>query len=674
MLSIMKKFLIIALSLLAAIPMVAASIDLRWTLVANDTPQKGIVTSQLVITNNTPDTLTASGQWFIGYCWMSVHPYTYEGAELIETEVCATYHTLRPSPAFRPLLPGESRSYTLLQQGAIIRENGGPQGAFFLRSPMAQPEDVTISSQPFSSPNQWLRENQPTYASGEWLYAYNQEALCSPYQVEKPIAPEEQALDAAFRPLNLVPQPKVVIPAAMPINLSASLEFKPCNDLPAEGYRITFLRKKNIIEYTDEIGRFYALQTLARLQENIDLFGKDERPYLFQLQDWPDLPHRGLMLDIARNYLPKEEIIRLLRAMANYKMNVLHFHIADDEGWRLEIPGLAELTEVGAQRGYTTDESTCLYPAYCGGWDPKAPTTASGFLTRSDYIDLVRIADSLHIRIIPEIEMPGHARAAIRSMEARYRRLLPISVQEAEAYRLIDPADTSRYSSAQYYTDNVICIARPSAYRFVCKIIDEIAAMHTEAGAPLRVLHVGGDEVAHGAFEGSPLCQATMQERGFTHTYQLKDYFLQQIIDYLRPMGIQIAGWEEIAMRGNQPNPTFANSNVLSWCWNSIPEWKGDEKPYMLANAGYPVILACVGNNYIDMSYTNHQSERGLHWGGYTDERSTFDFLPYDIYRSVRYTLRREKRDIDAYDAAKTLRLRPDAVQNIVGINGQLFS
>lgn len=645
------------LFLAALLPEAAAqSVAIEWSLVKNDV-QPGISESRLTITNHTGAALTAEGGWLIGYCWMSVHPYTFEGAELEETEVCASYHTLRPTAAFRPLADGESRTYRLLQRGAIIRESCGPQGAFFVDA-QGRATDAPITAVPFSSPDQWLRKSNPGYADGEWLYRYNTPEL----SIRMKQAEQE------LRPLHLVPQPKQVTPSKKAANLHAALQ-KSCNTaLPAEGYRITFSKQNIRIEYADEIGLFYAEQTLLRLREN------GEKIYAEQIEDWPDLHHRGLMLDISRNFARKDEIIKLLTAMAAYKMNVFHFHIADDEAWRLEIPGLPELTEVGSRRGYTTDEHDMLYPAYNGGWDPTAPTTANGYLSRQDYIDIVREAQRLHIRVIPEIDMPGHSRAAIVSMEERYRRLIQSDPAAAEEYRLIDPDDRSVYSSAQYYTDDVICIARPSCYRFAFKIIDEIARMHEEAGQPLSVFHVGGDEVAHGAFERSPLCLGKMAELGFEHTYQLKDWFLRQLIAHLSPMGIQIAGWEEIAMRGSEANPAFADANVLSWCWNSIPEWKGDEKPYTLANAGYPVVLACVGNNYIDMSYTNHHQERGLHWGGYTDERSTFDFLPFDIYRSVRYTMRREPRDINQYDREKTLRLDPDKRANIIGTNGQLFA
>jgi len=663
----MKKLFTLLLCSLPFSILSAQSLEMRWHLVQNDM-EPGVVENQLTIRNLTADTLTADGSWLIGYCWMSVHPYPQDGDQLIETEVCATYHTLRPTPDFLPLAPEEERTFTLLQKGAIIRESGGPQGAFFVAQEGAQPVDIPIFNDKFTDPLQWTRDNNPGYADGEWIYAYNQ-PFCK-------MLPSSEDIDGStadwYRRLNIVPMPKQVEWLKGKANFSAPITRKNNKKVVEDGYVLTISEKKIIIEASNETGFFYGEQTVARLREN-----RESLPGL-RITDYPDMGHRGLMLDIARNYTPKDEVLRLLDAMAAYKLNVLHFHLVDDEAWRVEIEGLPELTEVGARRGFTINEDSCLYPAYCGGWNAEdTATTANGFLTRQDYIDIVSHADSLHIRVIPEIDMPGHSRAAIRAMEARYRRLIESNPDSAEMYRLTDPDDESEYSSAQYYTDNVICIARPSAYTFIQKIIDEFVAMHQEAGQPLTIFHVGGDEVPKGAWKKSPMCQRFMSENGLKNTNELKDYFLQQILNILRPMDIKIGGWEEIAMRGGDVNPRFAGDDVISWCWNSIPEWKGDEKPYKLANAGYPVVLACVGNLYIDMSYTNHQEERGLHWGGYTDEHSTFDFLPYDIYRSVRLTLKREQRNIDEYENNKQLSKAPRIAGHenlLLGLQGQLFA
>ena len=158
-----------------------------------------------------------------------------------------------------------------------------------------------------------------------------------------------------------------------------------------------------------------------------------------------------------------------------------------------------------------------------------------------------------------------------------------------------------------------------------------------------------------------------------TEIRELKDYFLEQILPMLTKRNIQPAGWEDFAMHGGTPNPKFTESNILSYCWNTLPEWKGDELPYKLANAGYPIILGNVTNFYLDMSYNRHQSEPGLHWGGFVNEYNTFDMLPYDIYKSVRSSLSGEPLDMNTVSKGKTP-LDKGAEVQIKGMQGQLWA
>lgn len=125
------------------------------------------------------------------------------------------------------------------------------------------------------------------------------------------------------------------------------------------------------------------------------------------IQDYPDLLYRGQMLDIARNYTTVDHLKKLIDILSSYKLNVLQFHFSDDEGWRLEIPGLEELTAIGSRRGHTTDEKDWLYPAYDGGYDPYAATSGNGYYTREEFIDLLRYAAERHVQVIPEIESPA---------------------------------------------------------------------------------------------------------------------------------------------------------------------------------------------------------------------------------------------------------------------------
>ena len=182
------------------------------------------------------------------------------------------------------------------------------------------------------------------------------------------------------------------------------------------------------------------------------------------------------MLDVARNFQPKSEIFKVLDVMALYKLNVFHMHLTDDEGWRLEIPSIPELTEVGSKRGHTLDSKHFL-PASHGSGGEVDNKTGTGFYSRADFIEILKYANKLHITVEPEIEAPGHARAAVKSMNARYDRLTTEGKKaEAEKYLLSDPGDKSVYSTAQYWTDNVIDVALPSTYNFVETIISELVA------------------------------------------------------------------------------------------------------------------------------------------------------------------------------------------------------
>ncbi len=652
-------------------------ISLSYQLIQNDI-EPGICESQLTIHNLSDDTLR--GDWTLYYCQMSLAPITLPEEQIHIHQICASYHKVTPTALYEPIAPNSSSTYTIRHKGNILRTTGAPQGAYIVFNP--QDAQLTAhSSQPITVPIELITRGDGSefvrgihyfpYASGEWMYQENARFTANG---------EQQTANG--EPLHLIPTPKSYNLTGGTCNIAKAAissrilgengELFACNEgwRTPEGYSLTITPDSIHILAADAAGEFYARQTIIQLDAKYN----GQVPCL-TLTDYPDIHHRGFMLDIVRNYTPKEEVLRLLDELALYKMNVLHFHITDDEGWRLEIPGLPELTEVGSRRGHTLDERDCLYPAYGGGWDMNDPASpANGYLTRQDYIDILKYAKERHIRVLPEIDMPGHMRAAIKSMEARYHKYIDTDPAKATEYLLTDFNDTSVYTSAQHYPDNVLCIALPSCYTFIEKVINEVVAMYKEADAPLEIFHVGGDEVAAKAWTGSPICQAHMQAMGMESTHDLKDEFIAKVLDIVHAHNLQCEGWEEIAMRKGVANPKFANSNVLSHCWNSVPEWRGDEVPYKLANAGYPVMLGCVTNLYLDMSYLNHEEERALHWGGYTDEYSTFDFQPFDLYRSVRRTMKGEPRDLEAYATSDKVQLLPEAKKNIIGMQAQLFA
>lgn len=413
------------------------------------------------------------------------------------------------------------------------------------------------------------------------------------------------------------------------------------------------------------------VKTLARLVErNADKPNVPEAT----ICDWPDLHYRGMMLDVARNYSQLDNVKQLIDRLAIYKINRLQFHLTDDEGWRIEIPGLPELTEVGGRRGMTEKETDFLFQSYAGNGNPNDySTTSNGYITKEEFVDFLRYAYARGIEVVPEIESPGHARAAIVAMKARYRHLVASDPEAARYYQVWDDDDTSVYTSAQGYNDNVLNPAMEGTYRLMDKVTDELILMYREAGVPLPYIHVGGDEVPRDPWAKSPAVKKLMADKGLSTTHDVEEYYITRIADMVTAKGYRIGGWQESAMRHSEAADKALRSKFGAVnCWNTVAEWNGDTIPYSVANNGYPVLLCNVSNFYLDMCYNAHPDEPGLSWGGYVDEFRAWDARPFDVYHSSTETISGSPLDMAKQDAK--LPLRADAKGNIIGVQGQLFA
>jgi len=670
-------------------------VTLTWEMGANGI-EPGHYENTFYIVNAGKTTL--DGNWIIYYNQLSGWPVHVEGNPLKAEWINASFYKVYPTEHYQPLAVGDTLKFTFRSSGAIIKEENFPNAYIVLlgeNGEEKQKYNIPVDVIPFTKAYQWTRPGTKELPYPDGNYMYEQNAFFS-----EPVELDEFAI---------FPTPKKIEKLEGTSMLSKNIQLKYTSDFENEA---TLLQEKlkslfgcvvsgkgeTIIElvaldkaetneeyYGLEIqnnsikisakyahGIFNGCQTLLAILGNVD--GLPATVPNVHITDYPDMHHRGIMLDIARNFTKKEDVLKLIDYLAMYKMNVFHWHLVDDEGWRIEIPGLEELTEIASRRGHTLDDSQWLQPAYAWGWNALDNTTkANGYYSRNDFIEVLKYANDRHIRVIPEIDIPGHSRAAIKAMNARYRKYIDTDREKAEEFLLTDFADTSKYLSAQYFTDNVINVALPSSYRFVEKVIDEIDKMFIDAGVKLKVFHIGGDEVPHGAWEGSAIAQDFMKARGMTGIRELKDYFLEQVFPMLAKRNIQPAGWEEVATHDGMPNPKFIHTNVLSYCWNTLPEWQGDEVPYRLANAGYPVILCNVTNFYLDMSYNRHQSEPGLYWGGFVNEYNSYNMLPFDIYKSVRTTLSGEPLDMSTVSKGKTP-LKEGAAYQIKGMQGQLWA
>lgn len=664
-----------------------APVSLTWEMGASDI-EPGYYENSFVLKNISGALL--SKDWAIYYSQLPRY-VKQEGTPAVRVEaVNGNFFKMYPTDDFVPLAPGDSMRITFLCSYKLDRNSHAPEGTYWVATTdgkEGKPLPVALDVLPLPSP-----EALPGYPDAAKIYASNLRLDSVPalrqwdrlpsvkkvtpagghVVLDAKVAltyPDEYAGEAKLLKEKLAALYGLEVADEAPVTIVLEELSDKAKAVNAEYYNLVIGDSLIKITAATPHGIFNGTQTLLSI-----LKGKAV-PYRLEamfVEDYPDLLYRGQMIDIARNFTTVDNLKKLIDIFASYKMNVLHFHFADDEAWRLDIPGLEELTAVGSRRGHTVDESRCLYPCYDGGCDPDAATVGNGHYSREDFIGLLRYAAERHIRVIPEIESPGHARAAIVSMKARYNKYKETDMAKATEYLLSEPEDTSRYESVQYYTDNVINVALPSSYRFMEKVIRELAAMYKEAGVPLSTVHLGGDEVAHGVWLGSPKCMALMKEKGMTKPHDLAEYFITQMADIMQKNGLKFSGWQEVALGHTEEAHRQLKSQAAGvYCWNTVPGY--EEVVYRIANDGYPVILCNVGNFYMDMAYNGHPDERGLDWGGYVDEAVSFSMLPFSIYRSLRTDRAGNPVDLEQAGKGKTA-LTAVGKKNILGVQGQLFA
>lgn len=542
-------------------------------------------------------------------------------ADTIE-ELLPGYYAVR-SDRFRSARSGEPVVIDIVTDGAIQHHAFTPDGIHLVADgrPLAVKNDIRPA---IDFPAQWRVDGwRDVMRYGDEAYAVN------------------DSLRSSYRPTPYagIPTPKSVRLTGAEFPAPDAIRFIRVND-PRIDYYKAEITPSGITVHTNMAKTSVVEADLRRrIAESRD--GRDCIPGAV-IEDWADYAYRGFMLDVSRNFVGKKDVMKVLDLMARYRLNTLHFHLGDDEGWRVEIAALPELTAVGSRRGYATSDTVpYLKQIYCGNGSYTDPTTANGYYTAADYIDLLRYADSLGIEVIPEFDTPGHSRAAIRAMEYRFRTTGDAS------YRLVHDGDTSVYSTAQCFHDDIMNPALDGPYRFWSTVIDAVKGLYAEAGVNLPAIHIGGDEVPAHAWDGSDCAQALMRECGYTHQNQLHAHFVRKVAEIAAKKGVKIAGWQEIAYGHSEDYNNAVCPQVAAVnCWTTA----GAIGPE-IARSGYPLVLSNVNHLYFDHVTTSHPEEPGMSWGGLVDE-----FAPLHATRD---------------------RLCPgdSATQaNIVGVSAQLFS
>ena len=253
---------------------------------------------------------------------------------------------------------------------------------------------------------------------------------------------------------------------------------------------------------------------------------------------------------------------------------------------------ICDLFQLGGRRCHDLHEQDCLLPYLGAG--PHAGGLGSGYYTVRDYKDILTYAKKRHVEIIPEVDLPGHAHAAIKAMLLRYGNLKHEGKgTEAEQFLLSDLDDQSRYHSVQQFKDNVINVCMESTYAFVEAVMTSLVEAHKDI-APLQTLHIGGDEVPGDALMKSPKCKAFMEQHGFTSQANLTKYFSERILKIASKFKVNIQGWEDVFYQGRQLKKFDGRSNFTANVWSNI--WTGPNvhRSYNLANNGYKVCQLCL--------------------------------------------------------------------------------
>ncbi|QUM76542.1 carbohydate-binding domain-containing protein [Moritella sp. 24] len=453
------------------------------------------------------------------------------------------------------------------------------------------------------------------------------------------------------------------------------------------GYSLDISDSSAEITAFDNAGALYALQSIASLIPSD--FSSNKTISQVSVKDAPNFEYRGMEVDIARNFHSKESLLRLLDQMSAYKLNKFHIHLTDDEGWRLAIPDLPELTDVGAQRCHDLAETTCLLPQLGSG--PTTDNRGSGFLSKTDYIELIKYANARNIEVIPEIDMPAHARAGVVAMEARYNKYKDSDLVKAEEYRLADPDDKSVYTTIQFYNDGILNPCIDSTYNFISKVISEVQSMHQEAGQPLKTWHMGGDEAKNihlgngyeqtGGTTGwkgdmdltkqtmpwakSPQCVAQIAaDDSLETTHDLGPLFVKKVANIIAAAGIEKTQlWQDGLKDVDAKNlPLTAVANV----WETL-YWGGANTSNHMTEKGFEVVQSHPDYLYFDFPHEVNAKERGFYWATrYTDTKKVFKFSPNNLPQNAETSKDRDGNNFSVKGDTEN--------RGYNGISGQLWS
>ncbi|TWT45964.1 Beta-hexosaminidase [Phycisphaerae bacterium RAS1] len=340
-------------------------------------------------------------------------------------------------------------------------------------------------------------------------------------------------------------------------------------------------RERALIVSSTTESAFHGVQTFLQLLDRKSPQGAAANWHVpsISIRDFPRYPHRGMLLDCGRHFMDKAFVKRYIDLLAFHKMNVLHWHLTEDQGWRIEIRKYPKLTEIGAWRKARDDEK------------PTRGDLYGGFYTQEDVREIVAYAKSRFVIVIPEIEMPGHCLAALASYPELSCNGTPLAV--GREWGVIE---------------DVYCAGNERVFEFLQDVLSEVLELF-----PSELIHIGGDECPKKRWQQCLKCQFRMRAEGLKDEHELQSYFIRRVEKFLNSRGRRLVGWDEILEGGLAPNAT-------------VQSWRGLDGAIAAARSGHDVICSPTSHCYLD--YPQEPNPAAPEWMGFIDLKKAYSFVP----------------------------------------------
>lgn len=409
-----------------------------------------------------------------------------------------------------------------------------------------------------------------TYVQSEGTFQLNQALTVNPSEIHPGLLAQFTFLGETFHGLTITTDVQ-----------NGMVNFKKLVNVKQDSYSIN-VAERITISYSSDASCYYAMTSLMQLMKRNE--NGLALPKCF-VKDYPNYQWRGLHLDVARHFFTMEEVKRFIDLMSFYKFNTFHWHLTDDQGWRIEIKKYPKLTEIGAWRDSTVNEHYTTTPR------TYTKQRYGGFYTQEQIKEVVAYAAEKYVTIVPEIEMPGHARAAL----AAYPEFSCTGKQQG-------------VEGLWGIFDDIFC-SKPESIQFLQDILAEVIPLF-----PGEYLHIGGDEAPKTRWHNCPKCQGIMSANHLKDEHELQSYFIRQMDAFVTSKGKKMIGWDEILEGGLSPNA-------------AVMSWRGFDGGLEAAKQGHYVVMTPGSHCYFD-HYQGKGKDEPLAIGGYTSLEKVLSFNP----------------------------------------------